>query len=50
VSKKRNTKLSGIENMRGQIEISHTMADHSSSTIIDTKTLGGAYQQAVDEA
>jgi hypothetical protein len=39
-----------IETMHGQIEISHTMADHSSSTVIDMKTLGEAYTQAFDES
>jgi hypothetical protein len=50
VVEKRNTKPSDIENMHGQIEISHTMADHSSSTVTDTMTLGEAYQQAFPEA
>jgi hypothetical protein len=47
---KRNNKPSDIESMHGQIEISHTMADHSSTTVTDMKTLGEAYQQAFDEA
>jgi hypothetical protein len=47
---KRNAKPSDIESMHGQIEISHTMADHSSGTFTDMKTLGEVYKQAFDEA
>jgi hypothetical protein len=50
VEKRRKPKPSdNNESTHGQIEISHTMADHSSSTVIDMKTLGEVYRQAFDE-
>jgi hypothetical protein len=47
--RRKKTKPSGNESTHGQIEISHTMADHNSSTVIDMKTLGEVYEQAFDE-
>jgi hypothetical protein len=44
----RTTKPSDTESMHGHIEITHMKADGSSSTVIDMKLLGEAYQQSFD--
>jgi hypothetical protein len=44
----RTTTPSDTDSMHGQIEITHMTADGSSSTVIDMKLLGKAYQQSFD--